>query len=152
MMKKKVKKPSLTKLKKTLWDLCKTIIRTRDGSECVICGAKNLAGGNWQTGHFIPSSTCGSFLRYDIRNLHSNCMRCNIICGGNGALYYRALVSKYGEQFVDGIFKDKGTYVKADVLFYEEKIKLYKEISCWESDKLLDYTRILGGQTTKGLM
>lgn len=138
------KKKTITQLKKQLWELVKQTIRKRDGPRCVICGATGLDGSNWQTGHFIPSSTCGAFLRYDLRNLHSNCYRCNINLGGNGAMYYEALKRDYGQGFIDSVFGDKQTIIKADTQFYEQKIQDFQEISSWDKDKLLDYTRALG--------
>ncbi len=142
----KTKKPRIGLLKKKLWELCKQIIRTRDGSICFICGKSGLEGSGWHTGHFIPSASCGAFLRYDLRNLHSSCYNCNINLGGNGAEFYRRIVEVYGSDFGEQIFKDKQISIKADILFYEEKIKEYKEISSWNKNKLFDYTRVYRGK------
>jgi hypothetical protein len=139
---KKRKQKTLSQLKKKLWELCKQIIRARDGSICFICGQSGLEGSNWHTGHFIPSSTCGAYLRYDLRNLHSSCYNCNINCGGNGALFYRRLVEVYGQAFVDRIFNDQKICIKANKVFYEEKIEKYTEISGWDQVRILDHTRI----------
>lgn len=136
-----LKKLSPKRAKIILWELCKDIIRKRDGNLCVICGKNNLEGSGWHTGHFIPSGSCGAFLRYDLRNLHSSCYNCNINLGGNGAMFYKVLVDRYGQKFVDKIFQDKNVTIKADIIFYEEKIKEFKEISKWNKDKLLDYTK-----------
>jgi len=150
MKKTKLKKKSKSRislLKRKLWEFCKTIIRVRDGNICVICGKKNLEKGGWHTGHFLPSSTCGAFLRYDLRNLHSSCYNCNINLGGNGALYYLALIDKFGKAFVDSIIKDRQKSIKADETFYNNKIKEYEEISSWSKDKLLNHTKIYTGQS-----
>lgn len=139
---KQKKRPTDKKLKETLWELCKRIIRKRDGNVCIICGKSGLEGSSWHTGHFIPSSSCGVFLRYDLRNLHSSCYNCNINLGGNGAMFYKVLVSKYGQDFVDQLFVDKNLITKADWIFYEKKIDEYKKIQGWDENKLLDYTKI----------
>lgn len=64
--------------------------------------------------------------------------------GGNGAMYYEALKTNYGQAFVDSIFADKDTYVKADRYFYEQKTEEFREILTWDAVKLLDYTKALG--------
>lgn len=139
-LKKKSKaKPSV--LKRKLWEICKDIVRKRDGNICVICGKSGLEGSGWHTGHFLPSSVCGAYLRFDLRNLWSSCYNCNINLGGNGAMFSRILVEKLGQEFVDKLFQDKQITIKADIIFYEEKIKEYKEIQNWDKSKLLDHTR-----------
>ena len=138
---KKAKKKSNAKLKKELWDLCKELVRKRDGNVCVICGKSGLEGSGWHTGHFIPSSTCGALLRYDLRNLHSSCYNCNINLGGNGALFLIALEKKYGRDFVNNVIRDKQKIIKADIIFYGEKIETYIEIRGWSKSELFDYTK-----------
>lgn len=139
LAKKGKQKPAI--LKRKLWELCKQIIRKRDGNVCVICKKANLEGSGWHTGHFLPSSVCGAYLRYDLRNLHSSCYNCNINLGGNGAMFSKVLAEKFGQAFVDKIFQDKQITIKADSIFYEEKIKEYTEIQEWDKSKLLDYTK-----------
>jgi hypothetical protein len=133
-------------LKNKLWELCKQLVRIRDGNVCIICGKSNLEGSGWHTGHFIPSSTCGGFLRFDLRNLHSSCYNCNINLGGNGAIFYTKLVEKYGQEFVDDIFKDKNRITKLDAQFYEEKIKEYKGMVDWKKSQLLNHTKFHAGK------
>jgi hypothetical protein len=133
-------KKSLAPLKKKLWELCKELVRKRDGKVCVVCGKAIATKAGWHTGHFIPSSTCGAYLRYDLRNLHSSCYNCNINLGGNGALFYRSLEARYGKEFVEAIFRDKNKSVKADIIFYTEKIEQYKELTKLSRKKLTKYT------------
>lgn len=84
----------------------------------------------------IPSSVCGAFLRYDLRNLRYCCMRCNIHLGGNGAEYYRRMVLEIGQPAVDKIFQDKNNIIKADFIFYENKIREYQQaVGSMEEDK-----------------
>lgn len=138
---KKKSKQKVSILKRKLWEICKDIVRKRDGNVCVICGKSGLEGSGWHTGHFLPSSVCGAYLRFDLRNLWSSCYNCNINLGGNGAMFSKVLVAKLGQEFVDEIFRDKQITIKADNLFYEAKIKEYEEIQGWDKIKLFDHTR-----------
>lgn len=138
----KPKKKAIKLLRNKLWELCKQIIRKRDGNVCVICGMAGISGSNWHTGHLIPSSVCGIMLRYDLRNIHSNCYNCNINLGGNGAEYYRRLSAEYGVDFVEAIFADRKLIAKANRSFYEQKIEEYTQISHWDKDRILDHTRL----------
>lgn len=118
----------IAKLKKELWELCKQIIRKQYGNTCYTCEAPNLAGANWHTGHFIPSSVCGAFLRYDLRNLRPQCYRCNINLAGNGSSFYRALVRLEGQGYVDILFADKLRITKLTPAFLQEKVNEYKAL------------------------
>lgn len=142
-MKKRKQKTPLQKSKDELWDLCKEVIRKRDGDICTSCGAQGLVGRNWQTGHFIPSSTCGAYLRYELRNLHSQCYYCNMNLGGNGAIFYKELVKKYSQKFVDTLFELKETKkgMQADILFYQDKIQEYEQYRTFSQKKLQKITR-----------
>lgn len=121
------KKTPEAKLKAQLWELCKQITRKRYGNDCFTCGKTGLAGSSWQTGHFIPRSTCGAFLKYDLRNLRPQCYRCNIDLSGNGALFYRRLVELEGQEFVDSIFADKDRITKTNKDWYLNQIFLYTQ-------------------------
>jgi len=125
--KRKPKTPE-AKLKAELWELCKKITRTRHGNTCYTCEAPNLVGSNWHTGHFIPSSICGLYLRYDLRNLRPQCFRCNISLSGNGSAFYRKLVDDCGQPYVDTIFSDKLRDTKSNKAFYQTLIDEYKTI------------------------
>ena len=126
------KKPSISNLKNKLWEECKRIVRARyikDGYwYCFTCDRLIEEPAKAQTGHFLPSSTCGAYLRYDLRNLRIQCYNCNINQGGAGAVYYRRLVETEGQEYVDQLFKDKNISIKADAWWYQEMIEKYKEI------------------------
>ncbi len=125
---KKPKLKSVSFYKTKLWELVKQVVRLKYGNTCYTCGKTGLEGSNWHTAHFIPSSTCGAFLRYDLRNLRPCCYNCNINLGGNGAIYYRNMVQEIGQKKVDKIFQDKNIIIKADVIWYVQKIEEYKSI------------------------
>lgn len=103
----KQSKESVAKLQRRLWVYCRMLVRKLYGNECYTCGAKDLEGSNYQTGHFLPKSTCGAFLRYDIRVLRPQCARCNLWGGGEGAEFLRKMIIREGQEYVDQIFKDK---------------------------------------------
>ncbi len=121
-----MKRPKDKTLKKKLWELCKQITRKTYGNTCYACGKKGLEGSDWHTGHFIPSASGGAFLRYDLRNLRPECYNCNINLGGNGACYYRNLVAREGQEYVDQLFKDKQKIIKADWVWLQAKIAEYE--------------------------
>jgi hypothetical protein len=141
---KRKKKTPLQKAKEKLWELCKEVVRKRDGNICTSCGAIGLVGSNWHTGHFIPSSICGAYLRYYIRNLHSQCYNCNIHLGGNGVFFNKEIVSKYGQKFVDKLIEDRNTMscMKADLLFYQSKIEEYEQYRTMTKKKLKEITNV----------
>jgi len=125
-----MKKPTIGKIQKQLWEHCKRIIRSRyinkNGTwNCFTCGRLINEPAKAQTGHFIANSISGAYLRYDLRNLRIQCYNCNINCGGNGAMYYKRLVEENGQEFVDQLFKDKEKTVKAydHYLFLLEEYK-----------------------------
>ena len=125
---KRVKPSVLRSLRNKTWELCKAIIRKKYGNLCYTCGKGPLAGAGWQTGHFIPRSTCGLLLRYKLENLRPQCYRCNIDLSGNGAVFYRKLVEVEGQQYVDTLFAEKAKITKETKDFYYDLIAEYKKI------------------------
>lgn len=90
---KRRRKGELTKLKETLWKLCREITIKRYGNTCYSCGKNELWGSNLQCGHFITSSTCSVELRYSLDNLRVQCFHCNINLSGNWVAYERHLLA-----------------------------------------------------------
>lgn len=126
----KVKKLTIGKLQKILWEHCKRIIRKiyqrDDGKwECYTCGRIIESPQDAHTAHFLPRSTCGAYLKYDLRNLRVCCMTCNVWLGGNGAEYYRRMVTREGQEYVDQLFRDKQKTVKA-YEHYQNQLKEYE--------------------------
>lgn len=127
-MKKRRKKGELAKLKIKLWDLCREITRARYGNSCYTCPKKGLAGGNWQTGHYVTSSTCSVEVRYDLRNLRPQCYHCNINLSGNPHQYRENLVRDEGIEYVEELWeRNKAT-----------KGKVYP--TQWFHDKIAEYS------------
>jgi hypothetical protein len=136
-----MKKPlSIGKLQKVLWQECRRVANTlyvkpQCPTTCFTCG-KVISGSNKQLGHFLPKSVCGATLKYDMRNLRWQCYYCNINLGGNGAVFYKNLVEKEGQEYVDELFRIKNTVsIKAydkylELLQEYQKIPSIEETSC----------------------
>lgn len=122
-------KSNTKKLQDKLWELCKQITRKQYGRSCYTCGAYGLEGSNWHTGHMWPMATLSSHLKYDLRVLRPQCYKCNIHYGGMGAEFYRRMLSEIGKKNMEALEKEKQILIKADELWYQEKINEYEEIS-----------------------
>nr|DAR77145.1 MAG TPA: NinG recombination protein [Bacteriophage sp.] len=55
--------------------------------------------------HFITRSVFK--YRWDEKNCHAGCMRCNVILHGNYIVYTRRMQRKYGEILVDEMISDR---------------------------------------------
>lgn len=124
------KTSELGKLKAQLWTLCREITRARYGNTCYTCGRAGLEGSNWQTGHFISSSICSTFLRYDLRNLRPQCYNCNINKSGNWLAYELHLTTDHGPDYVSYLKAEneatKGLMYREE--WYEAKISEYQSL------------------------
>ena len=77
---------------------------------CVTC-KKAYHYKELQAGHFIPQAQ-GNAVKWDFRNIHSQCYRCNINLGGNGAEYYPYMEEQYGKKVIDELRARSNTSVK----------------------------------------
>jgi hypothetical protein len=127
-VKRKVKSPTRV-LKDRLWALCRDITRSRYGNTCYTCEKTGLSGGNWQTAHFITSSTCSTELRYSLENLRPQCYHCNINLSGNWVEYEKRLL------------KDGVDVEKLKRRNQETKGKQYNQI--WLENKIEEYKKLL---------
>ena len=128
-----MRKQKVSTVKKKVWEECKRIVRSRyaigEGRwSCFTCDRIIEEKKDAHTGHFIPSGSCGAFLRYNLRNLRIQCYNCNINLGGNGAEYYRRMVREVGEREVNQLFIDKNKTVKADIIFYLNLLEEYTNL------------------------
>ena len=120
----KLKAPTLAR---KVWVLCRQIAEKKYPKECYTCGAKNLSGQNCQLGHMIPKAALGAYLKFDLRLLRWQCSSCNIWRGGMGAEFIRNMIIREGQEYVDGIYRDRSVMVKA-ADHYEYLIAKYKQI------------------------
>jgi len=100
---------------------CRNEAGDPDLGECVTCGLVRP----WrelQAGHFIPRAQ-GLATYFDLRNIHTQCYRCNINLGGNGAEYYPYMLKKYGQETVDELRRLSRTVKKISKAEYLEMIE-----------------------------
>lgn len=143
-LKRKGKTP-LAQAKQVLWKTLKELIAIRDGDVCISCNATGLVGHHKHGGHFIPSSSCGGFLRYDLRNVWVQCSTCNMFRNGAGAEYTRALEKKFDSAFVDKIIADKQVVMKLDIDYINKLNEFYQSLLTKSKKELLEITRNYNG-------
>lgn len=120
------KKSEQKKIEEKLWKECRRIIFTRYGDFCYTCD-KRIEGANRHCGHFIPKGACGAFLKYDLRNLRPQCYHDNINLGGAGAEFYRRMLAREGQDYIDKLFEDKKITVKA-IDHYKQLLSEYEKM------------------------
>ena len=127
---KKHKRNELKTLKNKLWKLCVQLTRKKYGDTCYTCGQTGLKGRNWQTGHLIPKSVCGVYLKYDLRVLRPQCTTCNIWRGGNGEIFLEKMRAIEGTDYINQIFRDRNLITKEKDHYpqlFERYTKMLKE-------------------------
>lgn len=122
-------KMPISKLQRKLWVYCKLLVRKLYPHECYTCGAKNLTGSNLHTGHLLSKASLGANLKYDLRVLRPQCANCNIWGGGRGADFLRNMILREGQDYVDKIFAERKSIIKAydHYLMLTEKYRLMLE-------------------------
>lgn len=100
-------------------------VRLRDcfgdeGAGCISCGKWTLFE-EGDAGHFI--ATTSAAIRFDERNIHFQCRRCNRFKHGNLHRYYPAMVRKYGQEVVDELMEQEGVIKK----WTDDEINALKE-------------------------
>lgn len=133
--------------KKELVELSHTFIRKRDGINgeirgyCFDCGLY-VEGQQFQCGHFEADSVGGALLRYHPWNMHGQAGGCNT--GYNQErvkiAYTLKMIDKYGREKVDFLRSLKSKSIKADIIFYETMIELYKQ---GDEQAIVDYLHSL---------
>lgn len=122
-------KTSISKLQRELWQECRRVANIIYKPDCYTCPAKNLTGSNKQLGHVpYPKSTLGANLKYDMKVLRWQCMRCNIHGGGMGAEAYKKMLREEGKAYMEELEKKRQETVKAYET-YLELLEYYKGIT-----------------------
>jgi len=134
-MNKKPKKLTSKELQNKIWIECRRVANLRyknkkGGFDCYTCGANGLFGVNKQLGHMIPKSYCKPFMKYDMRNLRFQCMRCNVHMGGMGALFIERMRGVDGDMYVAEILNDLQVQmdVKDIYKYYQDQLEFLKLI------------------------
>ena len=136
-IKQKKERESLATLRNNVKNVCHQYIRLRDtGKPCVSCG------GEWsndhQAGHWYKAELYSS-IRYDERNIHNQCKKCNLFLDGNHERYTERVHSRIGEhgkaavqkaaaKYKQGAFKWEREKLVAIRTYYREKIKSLKKV------------------------
>lgn len=110
--KKDIKKISRQDLIKEVDNVFSRFIRLRDANEkwivtCPLCWAK-MPRKQSQNMHFI--SRWNMKYRFNEKNCHAWCMRCNVYLNWNYIAYTRYMQRKYWISFVDRMIADKCAY------------------------------------------
>ncbi len=114
----KVKKKTVSQLKKIADKYFSLWIRERD-KKCCCCGSIM----NLQCGHYISRSWMA--LRYYFKNAHAQCVGCNIFKSGNMFEYTKFMIRTYGPGIIEELDALKKPYqMKTKEL--EEIIERYK--------------------------
>jgi hypothetical protein len=102
-------------------------IRLRDkGKPCVSCGCF-VPDGKGHASHFKPATN--SKLRFDERNVHLSCVKCNVFLNGNLVPYRAALIELIGIDEVEDLESTTAPYrytideLKEIIETYKSKIK-----------------------------
>lgn len=97
--------------------------------ECVTCGKRAL----WkqmQAGHYITRAE--NKLRYNEKNVHPQCVACNVFKHGNSAKYAIYLLDKYGNDILRelnsmrGVHQFKRYELEELIAFYTKKVLVLK--------------------------
>jgi len=120
---KKVKLPSLSKLKRETDRLHSLFIRDKYPKECYTCGAK---GKTLQCGHFISRLYLAT--RWEEDNTRPQCVGCNIWGNGKVLDFEERLFKEIGPERVQALKDKRKELWKLNRTFYQEKIAHYKSL------------------------
>lgn len=108
-------------------------IRKRDEHlPCISCGARTSP--QWDAGHY-RSRGAASHLRFNVFNIHKQCVKCNRYGGGNYSEYRKGLIKKIGVERVEKLESDNSPR-KMDREYCERVRKIFnKRIKQLEKSK-----------------
>ncbi len=130
-LKKKAKRVKTSTLKKKAWDQFSIFIRTRGADEtglnqCVTCGLK-FPWKALQAGHFIRGRLNANL--FDERGCHAQCHRCNIHFQGNVVLYYKWMLTRFGQEVIDDLILQNSKTRKWQPGELQAIFEKYKELN-----------------------
>lgn len=132
-------------IKDRAWAILSDYVRMRDFilyGTCVATGVKISHWRDGDAGHFYCMGGHGALSGFDHLNVHLQSKHSNHMSSfADGAPFERELVRRYGEWVIEHLKKEVNTTVKADDLFFVQKIieihKLF--ISLKEQHPNFDY-------------
>ena len=103
-------------------------IRLRDRNKpCVSCGCESVSvfggykgAGGWDAGHYRSRGSAGH-LRFNLLNIHKQCVKCNRFNSGNAVDYRIELINRIGQDNVDKLERDNTP--RKFTIEYLERIK-----------------------------
>lgn len=114
---------SKEQLEKKLDKVFSKFIRARDKYRCVTCGGQGNEAGHYEKRNYRST-------RWDERNVHCQCTRCNRYLGGNLTAYAVYIKKKYGAEILEElhsksreIWKPSRQELMDLIEKYEQKIK-----------------------------
>jgi hypothetical protein len=124
-MKRKLTMPALVK---KLDRVFSRFIRMRHADKCgtvtcVTCGV-NKHFSEVHAGHFVKRQHMA--IRFDTRNVHVQCVKCNLYMGGAQDEYAAYIIKEYGADTLDELLRLKRTSMKWLRSDLEEMITVYE--------------------------
>lgn len=115
------KNESKVDLKKYVQPLINEYARKRDyilnGKRCVTCG---ITTGKMDGGHFLPTST-HSAIRYNVNQIHQQCVKCNRYNFGMPKEYRLFMINKYSLEYVEML--EKSNEPRLYTIEYYQRLK-----------------------------
>jgi Bacteriophage Lambda NinG protein len=123
-------------IKAKAWSIVSDYTRLRDFiyyGRCVATGEKILDWRDGDAGHFYTMAGHGALIGFDVMNIHLQSKMSNkLSSASDGANFERELIERYGEEIIEYLNKVRNQTVKADDIFFLQKIKsiygLFKEL------------------------
>lgn len=120
------------------WDLFAAYVKQRDGNVCFSCGKGGLISHDWHAGHMFPSGN-NAVIRYEPKNVHSQCGRCNCFLRGNGAAYVAHFLEVYGLAELQRIQAKRGQEKRWTRVELEEMATVLQrggaDFECWYAER-----------------
>jgi hypothetical protein len=108
---------------KILQQLVNRYVRQRDGNFCISC--QKIINGKIDCGHYFSVGNYPS-VRFDLRNLNSQCIRCNQFNGGSLHEYRKYLIEKIGLKEFEDLEQKAHQNRQFDISEIKEMIEEYK--------------------------
>lgn len=126
-----MKKTTITKAKKKAWEWMSKYIRLRDRinethAMCITCKKLYPVNGVGciQAGHFVGGRS--NSVLYEERNVHTQCMPCNVHKNGAWEDYYEFMIAKYGAEEVDRLLRLRNVVIPMTPQEHLEKAEYFK--------------------------
>ena len=105
-----------------LWKVFSEYIRLKE-DRCYTCGSFN----NPQAGHYIDKSVTRLSLYFDERNVHRQCVACNMYKSGNKTAYATRLERDYGYGILQQLEEEKTKVTKWTDEDFQKRYDFYKD-------------------------